>query len=364
MQYKEYLSKLIAIDTQFPHDTLEAVQWIKSIFEQSGHSAELFYNQTGTRASVIATIGDKSQPGIVFSGHLDTVCADESFYGGKPLQMFEENGRLYGRGTCDMKGSIACFLAKIPEIGKLNKTVHLVLTHDEEGGFTAINQLTSAPETVRFLQQQKACFITEPTYLNAVTAHKGTRINVVTITGKSGHSSNPSLCIDANDAMVDIYTAIVGKFRRLSKEYGADNSFVEPFSTITAGQIQGGEAVNTVSGKASFSVMSRENPGSDYEQFFSKVLDNYTTPAVVDIKQTLYALSFKSTLALELIKQISKTAESVSYGTEAGFFEKIGLPSLVVGPGSIVQAHTKDEYVEIEQLEQWQNKLLEIINCF
>lgn len=364
MQFKEYLAKLIAIDTQFPHDTLEAVQWVKSIFEQTGHPADLVYNQAGTRASVIATIGDKSQPGIVFSGHLDTVPADESFYGGKPLQMFEENGRLYGRGTCDMKGAIACFLAQIPAIAKLNKTVHLVLTHDEEGGFTAINQLTSNPETVKFLQQQKACFITEPTCLRAVTAHKGTRINSVMVTGKSGHSSNPSICIDANDVMVDIYTTLIKKFRQLSKDYGADYSFVEPFSTITAGQIQGGEAVNTVSGKASFSVMSRENPGNDYEQFFSKVLDNYATPAAVDIKQTLYALSFKSTLAPELIQQISKCAEAVSYGTEAGFFEKIGLPSLVIGPGSIVQAHTKDEYVEIEQLQKWQNKLLEIINSF
>ena len=362
MDCRECLQKLVAFDTQIQHNTLEAVNWVKDYLQNYAADIRLIYNKEQTRASLIAFIGDKNRPGCVFSGHLDTVPADDSFYRGRPFELHYENGRLYGRGACDMKGPIAGFLAAVPELVKRGKNAVLVLTHDEEGGFQAINQLTSDPEIVRFFRKQKACIVMEPSELKAVTAHKGTRLLEVSHMGRSGHSSRPSLCIDAVDAAVDSYVILREGFRKLALKYGEDKSFDEPYSTMTAGLFNGGEAVNTVADKAVYSVLSRENPGDDFNAFFASVFTDYRSPAKIMMTEKLYAYAFKSSCSDEFIRHLNGQDKgvAVNYGTEAGFFEKIGLPTVVFGPGNIAQAHTKDEYISQDQLESWTIQIPEI----
>ncbi len=362
LHYRKYLEKIISIDTQIHNSTLEAVNWIKSIFEEYNIPVELIYNQDKTRASLIATVGDKSQAGYVFSGHLDTVAADESFYKQRAFNLLDEGDKFYGRGVCDMKGSIVCFLAAIPEIIKSGKTASLVLSHDEEGGFQSIKQITTTPEVVSFLGSQKACIVMEPSNLEPVIAHKGTRLSEVSVVGKSGHSSNPSICIDAIDIAVNSYNHIVGSFNQLSKKYGPSEGFIEPHSTICVGKFNGGEAINTVSANACYSLLSRENPDNDYDTFFKNILKDFETKGKITIEEKLYAYAFKSSCNIDFVKSIKPNYKIVNYGTEAGFFENIGLPTIVCGPGDIAQAHTKDEYIYKEQLDKWQNMILDIIS--
>lgn len=362
MPYRQYLDKIISIDTQVYNPTLEAVNWVKSVLEGFGAEVNLIFNTDKTRASLMATVGDKSRPGIVFSGHLDTVPADESFYKQTAFKVLKEGDRFYGRGVCDMKGSIACFLAAVPEIIKSGKTAHLVLTHDEEGIFKAINQLVSTPEIVSFLQAQKTVVVMEPSNMEPVVAHKGTRLFEVSVTGKSGHSSTPSICIDAIDAAVKSYNHVIGSFRRLSEKYGPSEGFIEPYSTVTVGKFHGGEAINTVSADACYTILSRENPGNDFENFFDTVWHDFQTPAKISMEQKLYAYAFKSTCDKSFIQSLNKHSQIVNFGTEAGFFEKIGVPTVVCGPGNIAQAHTKDEFILIKQLDHWTHKIAEIVN--
>lgn len=362
MDTKEILHKLVAFDTQIQHNTLEAVNWVRNYLQNFGVEVSLIYNQDKTRASLMAFIGDKNRSGCVFSGHLDTVPADETFYRGRPFELHYENGRYYGRGACDMKGPIAGFLAAVPELVKAGKSAVLLLTHDEEGGFQAINQVTADPDIVKFLQNQQNCIVMEPSDLKAVTAHKGTRLLEVSLFGRSGHSSRPSLCIDAVDAAVNSYCHLLGGFRKLAENYGANPAFIEPYSTATVGLFNGGEAINTVADRAVYTLLSRENPGDDFEKFFADVFTGYDSPARLEIKQKLYAYAFKSRCKPEFIESLNRgqQPQAVNFGTEAGFFEKIGLPTVVFGPGNIAQAHTKDEYISAAQLEKWTAMIPEI----
>lgn len=362
MLINEYLEKLISIDTQFHNSTLEAVNWVKSILSSYKADLELLYNEDKKRAGLVASIGDKSQLGYVFSGHLDTVPADESFYKSSPFKLQLEGDKYYGRGVCDMKGSIACFLAQIPEIIKQGKTAHLVLTHDEEGGFKSIEQITSTAHIAQFLKQQKACIVMEPTELLPVVAHKGIRLLELNAIGKSGHSSTPSLCIDAIDAAIQSYNLIINSFKMVSQNHGADSNFIEPYSTIAVGKFIGGEAPNTISANAFFSIVSRENPNCNFAPFFKHILDSLKNSAQISLKETLFVPAFKSSCDDSFIKSINPNCQFVNYGTEAGFFEKIGLATIVCGPGSIAQAHTKNEYILSEQLSKWQSMILDIIN--
>lgn len=362
LHYRKYLEKIISIDTQIHNSTLEAVEWIKNVFAEYDIPVELIYNQDKTRASLLAKVGDKNQAGYVFSGHLDTVAADDSFYKQRAFNLLDEGDKFYGRGVCDMKGSIACFLAAIPEIIASGKTASLVLSHDEEGGFQAIEQLTSTPDIVSFLRKQKACIVMEPSNLEPVIAHKGTRLLEVDVIGKSGHSSNPSICIDAIDIAVNSYNHIIFSFNKLSKEYGPSEGFIEPMSTICVGKFNGGEAINTVSANARYSILSRENPEDNYNSFFKNILKDFNTEGKIKLEEKLYAYAFKSTCNIDFVKAINPNYKIVNYGTEAGFFEEIGLPTIVCGPGDIAQAHTKDEYIYKEQLDKWQDMILDIIN--
>lgn len=362
MHYRKYLEKIISIDTQFHNSTLEAVNWVKSVFAEYNIPVELIYNQDKTRASLLATVGDKNQSGYVFSGHLDTVAADESFYKQRAFNLLEEGDLFYGRGVCDMKGSIACFLAAIPEIIKSGKTASLILSHDEEGGFQAIKQLTTTPDIVKFLQKQKTCIVMEPSSLEPVIAHKGTRLSEINVIGKSGHSSNPALCIDAIDIAVNSYNHIIGSFNKLSQEYGPASGFIEPMSTVCVGKFHGGEAINTISANACYSILSRENPGDDYSEFYKNILNSFETKGKISLEEKLYSYAFKSSCDIDFVKRISPNYKIVNYGTEAGFFEKIGLPTIVCGPGDIAQAHTKNEYIYKEQLDKWQNMIFDIVH--
>lgn len=361
MKNIEILSKLIAVDTQIQNSTLEAVEWIKSYLSEYGVHAEFIYNKDKSRASLLATVGDKNSSGYIFSGHLDTVPADDSFYKQTAFKLLKEGDKYYGRGVCDMKGSIACFLSQVPNILKSGKTAHLVLTHDEEGGFEAIKQLIDDTSVSKFLSKQKGCIVMEPTNIEPVVSHKGCRFLNVDVIGKSGHSSNPSICIDAIEGAVKSYNIITSKFNELSVKYGKNNNYIEPLSTLTVGKFNGGEAINTVSANANYSILTRENPKCDFDSFWNNILSDIKLNAKISKKQNLYVLPFKSTLDEKFLNYLGDI-KHVSYGTEAGFFEKIGVPTVVCGPGDIAQAHTKDEYIYASQLDLWNDKILEIIN--
>ena len=362
MDSKSCLAKLVSFDTQIHNNTLEAVTWVKDYLQTFGAEVEFLYNQEKNRASLMAVIGDKARGGTLFSGHLDTVPADETFYKGTPFTLREEQDKLYGRGACDMKGPIAGFLAAVPKLIRQGKAAGLVLTHDEEGGFKAVEQLTTEAAGLKFLQGWKNCIVMEPTELKAVTAHKGTRLLEVRHSGLSGHSSRPSLCIDALDAAVQSYQHLFSGFRRLSEEYGANNAFLEPYSTVTCGIFKAGEAINTVSDKAFYTVLSRENPDNDFNRFFAEVFNNFENKSQPKLEQKLYAYAFKSSCDKDFLDKLNagQAGQAVNFGTEAGFFEKAGIPTVVFGPGSITKAHTKDEYILTSELLLWEEMVAKI----
>ncbi len=362
---KDILEKLIGFDTTISINTLDAVNFIKKYLDEKGVKTCLVFNENNARASLLATIGDEKNAGLLFSGHLDVVAADPDEWTSYPFVLDERDEKLYGRGTADMKGAIACILAMVDDLKATGKTFHFAFTHDEEGGFNAINQLEKTSFAGFFKNKPLGCIVMEPTQLLPICAHKGAVIADINVVGKAAHSAFPELGIDAIENLVDIYSYIQNNYKKDSENFETDDKFNPKSSTLTIAQMQGGDAINKISGNASLSLSARGLPNNDIKNFLEKIA-NY----VGEINQKLQAQdvnakaeyvtrfsmpAFKTNMESDFIKKFYAKINvneivKVSYGTEAGYFQKMGIDTIIFGPGNIAQAHMVDEYVEKDQL--------------
>jgi acetylornithine deacetylase len=363
----EILEALVGFDTTSRNSNLALVEWVEAYLDRFGVPHERITDETGTKANVWATIGPPGVPGTILSGHTDVVPIDGQSWSNDPFRLTERDGRLYGRGATDMKGFDACSLAAVPDMvaAPLARPIHLALSYDEEVGCIGVRGIIARLERAKV--KPAACFVGEPTEMGVVIGHKGRRSFRVTVQGKSCHSS---LAPDAVNA-VEYAARLIVKIRdisdRLARSGARDPLYDVPYTTASSGVVHGGTALNIVPDLCTFEFEFRPLAADDVDSLVEEVMayarerlepemqavdpaagiafepksgwPGLETPAAFDV------VGFAKTLAGR--NEHSK----VAFGTEAGLFASSGIPTVVIGPGSINQAHKADEYIAVAQLE-------------
>jgi acetylornithine deacetylase len=359
------LAKLVGFDTTSRNSNLPLIEWVRAYLARYGVGAELIHNRERTKANLFATIGPNRAGGVILSGHTDVVPVDHQPWTRDPWTLAESDGRLYGRGTTDMKGFVAAVLAKVPDWanGALARPIHLALSYDEEVGCTGVVGM------IEHLGQSglmpRAVIVGEPTDMRVVTSHKGGIIGTATVIGVPGHSSQVHRTVNAVMYAAELvaYAARLGEEMKAGRQ---DPLFDPPYSTVQVNIMHGGTHGNVVPHECTFFWEHRALPGVRLEECVDRLRGHArdallprmraVSPAT-DIRIEVLARipgladapgSPAETLALRLAGR--NATEAVAFGTEAGYFQGLGIPTVVCGPGNIAQAHRPDEFVELEQL--------------
>ena len=365
----DLLSELISFDTTSRNSNLALIHFIQDVLQSRGVAVELVMNPEGDKANLYATIGDPAKPGIVLSGHTDVVPVDGQDWSTDPFVAEIRQGRLYGRGSCDMKGFIAACLAMTDHYvaADLPMPIHFAFSFDEEVGCIGVHSLLD--ELAARPIQPLACVVGEPTDMQVIRAHKGMLAKRCHIHGCAGHSSLPDKGVNAILQAAYLITKLEQLHRQIRDNGPFDPIFEPPHTTIHVGRIKGGTAMNIIPERCQFDFEFRNLPHQNPKKLFSKIKDyanNELLPSMKAISdqsdihwQTLAYYpgldtpeSAKINQWLKSTLQQERPSGGVSYGTEAGLFADLGIPTVVCGPGSIDQAHRPDEYVSIKQLEQ------------
>ena len=322
---------------------------------------------TGTKLNLFATIGPDAPGGVILSGHTDVVPVADQPWSTDPFTMVKRDGRLYGRGTCDMKGFVAACVAMAPEFARadLKVPVHFAFTYDEEIGCFGAQALT-ASLAARGLRPA-AAIIGEPSMMQLVDGHKGCFEYTTWITGREGHGSAPDLGVNAVEYGARFIGKLVELRGRLKAMAPSDCPFDPPHSTINPGTLIGGQAHNVIPGKARIDWEMRPIQAGDAD-FVKAELAKLVETLLPEMRAVDPGADIRTDIVAEVagLERVAQNpardlvarltganaAGLVPFGTEAGLFQAIGIPSVICGPGSIAQAHKPDEYLDVDQLEQ------------
>jgi acetylornithine deacetylase len=363
---KELLRALVAFDTTSAKSNLALIAFVEDYLKGHGIASTRVPSPDGTKADLFATIGPKGDGGIGLSGHSDCVPVEGQNWTSDPFMLTERDGKLYGRGSCDMKGFIACVLAAVPpfKAQALKEPIHIIVSYDEEVGCTGVRPLIA--RLGKSLPRPRAVIVGEPTGMAVIDAHKRIDSYRTRVTGREAHSSMPDLGVNAISAAA----ALIGELDRIGGVIAArdrDERFRPPYSTVFVGTIEGGTAHNIVPKHCEFHWQVRglptAEPGEaprDLAAFAEAALlpkiRHVTKEAAIDTANEGSVPAFvarpgSEAVALALALTGRDRTEAVSYTTEAGLFEESGVPAVICGPGNIAQAHAADEYVLVAQLE-------------
>ncbi|WP_413742903.1 acetylornithine deacetylase [Sodalis sp. RH15] len=377
----ELLSALVAFPTLSRRSNLELIDFVESYLADYGIGARRVYSEDGSRANLYATIGPADRGGICLSGHSDVVPADGQPWSSDPFTLLRRGDRLYGRGSADMKGYLACVLAMVPRFIEATRAadarpVHIAISYDEEIGCVGVRGLLD--ELALDGARPTGCIIGEPTLMRIATAHKGKSAWHCRVRGQAAHSSQNHLGVNAIEYAAELMLFLRSQGRDWRHDC-RDNRYDPPWSTVQVGTVRGGSAVNIVPDSCEFDFEIRPLPGTRHH-LLAEALGAYakrllpemrTVSAAADILLERRA-EYPGLLddgSLDALKHSCAGAlgqegfDSLSFGTEAGLFQQAGIPTVVCGPGSINQAHKADEYVDIEQLEQCRRFLGKIVAC-
>jgi len=363
----EMLRHLVGFDTTSRHSNRALIQFVQDWLDRCGVAYRLSFDDTGTKANLHALIGPQTSGGLALSGHVDTVPVDGQTWSSDPFVLREADGRLYGRGTCDMKGFVASCLAAVPDLQAmaLVKPIHLFITFDEETDMSGARRLVQ--DIAQSGLQPDLCLVGEPSLMQPILAHKGRIAVKVSVRGSAGHSSEPGRGVNAVHAAAEAVAFVAAEARRFAKDGPFVEGFNPPHTTAHVGTLTGGTILNIIPEAAEFVMEWRYVPGHDAHIEFERLrahVDRVITPWMHDVDPTT-GFSYEIVGLLPcmglpedhplaaLVKQVtgSNSTGKVSYGTEGGVYEEAGIPSIVCGPGSIQQAHKPDEWVAISQLD-------------
>jgi acetylornithine deacetylase len=361
------LRTLVGFDTTSRESNLQLIEFVRDYLAGFDVPCELIYNAERSKANLFATIGPAEQPGIVLSGHTDVVPVDGQPWTVAPFELSEHDGKLFGRGTADMKGYIACVLGLVPALvaAELRMPVHIALSYDEEVGCLGVRSLLAE------LQQRPVkpllCIIGEPTELKPVLGHKGKLAMRCDVHGHPCHSAYAPLGVNA----IEYAAELIGELGRIGQQLKApeqqDARFDPPYSTVQTGVISGGKALNIVPADCRFDFEIRTLPSQDPTQV-AQQLQAYAEQQVLPRMRAVSehsAIRFSElsaypglatdaqSQAAELIAAFCGSQEfgTVAFGTEGGLFDAAGIPTVVCGPGSMDQGHKPDEFVSRAQLD-------------
>lgn len=356
----DLLRQLVSFDTTSHKSNLTIVDFIEDYLLQHGVLATRITTPEGDKASVFATIGPNDAGGIALSAHTDVVPVDGQTWDSDPFTLRIDGGKLYGRGTSDMKGFIACALAAVPDFKRrqLATPVHLAFSYDEEIGCIGVRPMIA--KFGALLPKPRLVIVGEPTSMRVVDAHKGPVRWQVEITGRAAHSSMAPLGVNA----ISYAARIIAELERLEAELKIstrNDRFDPPYASLQVTRIEGGTASNIIPLSCRFGFEIRATPGLDIDSIERRVKAFVDTECIPDMRRVapeadITVVRANSvppfgadrdseivTLALKLAGQNDTAA--VSYATEAGLFQDAGSPSIVCGPGDIAQAHTANEWI-------------------
>ncbi|WP_336802126.1 acetylornithine deacetylase [Kaistia sp. MMO-174] len=365
---REILADLVGFDTTSARSNLALIDYARAYLAGHGVTAEIFPSDDGTKASLWATIGPAGPGGIILSGHTDCVPVEGQAWSSDPFVLTERDGRLYGRGACDMKGFDAAALALVPELvaARLERPVHIALSYDEEVGCTGVREMIAALSARG--EKPAACLVGEPTSMQVVVGHKGGRGYRCHVAGQEAHSSLAPRAVNAIEYAAELIVFI----RDLAGELAAgpvDPEYDVVHTTISTGLIAGGTAVNIVPNACSFTFEYRNLIEVDPDTIIGRIRDFAETRLLPEMRcrapqsditfEQIYdypalAIDPSHPLVTRLKGVVGHNGHGkVAYGTEAGLFQRdLGVPTVVCGPGSIEMAHKPDEYVSTEQLDR------------
>ena len=363
-----HLEKLIAFDTTSRDSNLALIEYVEAFLGGHGVTSRRVTNSEGTKANLYATIGPPVPGGIVLSGHTDVVPVDGQDWSSDPFVLTLRGDRLFGRGTCDMKGFLALALATVPAALRSDaaRPIHLAFSYDEEigclGAPSMIRQLVSE------LPSPVAVIVGEPTNMEVVGGHKGISTWRVVVNGHEAHSSLTHLGVSANMVAIRLMNRLVDLASALERDADPASPFRPPHATLTVGLINGGTAVNILARECAFTFDLRAPGGQDPDAIIAPFLEmcvdedaalkqRYPEAGVHVLRRsaTPPLLSEPDSAAERLARRLAGdngAARVVSYAAEAGQFQGAGFSTIICGPGSIEQAHQPDEYLAVDQLER------------
>lgn len=363
----ELLARLVAFDTTSRNSNLAIVGFIEEYLAGHGVASHRVPTPDGTKASLFATIGPEGTPGIALSGHTDVVPVDGQSWDSDPFELVAREGRLYGRGTADMKGFLACVLAAVPDFRRrpLRVPIHIAFSYDEEIGCVGVRPMLG--ELGSRLPRPRLAIVGEPTGMTVVDAHKGPVRWQVDVRGRAAHSSMAPLGVNA----ITHAARLISELERIEQELAAlppDLRFDPPYPTLQVTEIEGGTASNIVPVSCRFGFEVRALPGLDTGAIARRLRDFAETRCLPE----MHAVAPETGVGIAIVNEVPPFAAdasaevvplalrllgqnrtfAVSYATEAGLFQDAGVPSVVCGPGDIAQAHTANEWIAATELDK------------
>ncbi|MFN5511704.1 MAG: acetylornithine deacetylase [Burkholderiales bacterium] len=361
----EILRTLVGFDTVSHRSNLGLIEWVRDRLAAQGVTSRLTYDADRRKANLFATIGAPRPGGLVLSGHTDVVPVEGQAWTSDPFTLTERDGKLFGRGSADMKGFIASALATVPDMlaADLPAPIHLALSYDEEVGCFGARGLIADLQEAGFAPA--GCIVGEPTLMAPIVSHKGTWRLRCCVRGREAHSAMPTHGVNAIEYAAELVVFMRDIAARFVREETHDNGFPVPFSTIQTTTIAGGTAQNIVPNACELVVDLRTMPQTSFETLHQEILDFAArldarmkaafpeTGMQVEFLAGVPAFVVADTAPIvDYARRLARTqgAGKVTFGTEAGLFTQAGIPTVVLGPGSIDDAHRPDEFVSLEQM--------------
>lgn len=361
----DILARLIAFDTTSRNSNLELIAWVEDFLRQRGVTSHRVSNADGTKANLYALIGPEVEGGVVLSGHTDVVPVDGQPWTSDPWVLTERAGKLYGRGTADMKTFSALALSHLDQAlaAKLKRPLMLALSYDEEIGCLGAPSLIA--DIVKAAPRPAAVIVGEPTSMKVVSAHKGIRSFLVEAIGREAHSSLPDQGVSAVMEALKLMDLIAEMGRESRAVTHAH--FHPPGPTMTIGKVEGGTAANILARRCEF-VWDLRAPETEQGDAIEARFRAAAEALDADIKRrapeggvkitrrsNTPGLAIQRDSAAEVLGRAltgDNETRAVSYAAEAGLFQRAGIPAIICGPGSIEQAHQPDEWIELSQVEE------------
>ena len=374
---REILGRLVAFDTVSSNPNMALMTYVKGLLEGAGLRVTLVPDAGGGKANLFASTGPEGVGGVMLSGHTDVVPVEGQVWTKPPFVLTEEDGRIYGRGAADMKGFVACAIAAMLSAARqpLKVPLHLALSYDEEIGCmgvrSLIDLLEKAPVRPRF------CIVGEPTGMQVATGHKGKVALRATCFGREGHSALAPMALNALHLAADF----LGAVRHLQAEVAAtglnDDDYDVPYTTLHVGKMSGGIQVNIVPNHATLDFEIRALAGEDVAGLIARLeteAEAITAPlrtafpeAAIRIDRLWDYPGLGTPPDAEVVRFVkgltgANGTMKVAFGTEGGLFDqRLGVPTVICGPGSMAQGHKPDEYVTMEQIDRCQAMLAALV---
>ena len=362
----EMLRCLVAFPTVSRDSNLELIHYVRDLLAPHDAEIRLTHDDGRRKANLFATLGPRGEPGIVLSGHTDVVPVEGQAWDTDPFELVEKDGRLHGRGTCDMKGFLACVLAIVPEIVRrgLKTPLHLAFSYDEEVGCIGVGRLIT--DLQRAGIRPRSCIVGEPTEMRPVIAHKGKKSYRCTVRGLAGHSAYAPHGVNAVEYAAEAVAFLKSLARRHRDRGPYDRGFDIAHTTVHTGVIRGGTALNVIPHECAFDFEFRHLPGDDPDRLLKEFRDYVGSRLEPEMRATHPAAGFTieplseipmldagpESEVVALAQELAGSGEigKVSFATEGSQFQRAGIATVVCGPGSIAQAHKPNEYVTLDQI--------------